>query len=229
MCLNSRQVSLSFHKWGKRRSERLGDVPMVTREACCAPETEHRSIGSFGMQSVLGTLQESTASLPMDALFPALPTLPHPHQEAQNFRKKLKCKKYATSYNWFCFCFLNTFFFLFFFCACTPTLFSSSIQNTQDSVVGWLVSSGVFSPLIKCCWLFCTCYFMSFPPLVYSYLYHMERIKQFWFFPMILRNAIFITGYSQRRRKENLRMFPSAVFLSRHCVCPSPPLFCSVC
>lgn len=119
MCLNSRQVSLSFHKCGKRRSERLGDVPMVTREACCAPETEHRSIGSFGMQSVLGTLQESTASLPMDALFPALPTLPHPHLEAQNFRKKLKCKKYATSYSWFCFCFLNTFFFFSFLCLYT--------------------------------------------------------------------------------------------------------------
>lgn len=103
---------------------------------------------------------------------PAFPAWPHPHLEAQCCRLKLKHKKTnATSCSWFWFCFFNhnsfcfsLFFFLFFWVGGGGTLFASSIQNTQDSVVGWLVSSGVFSPLIKCCWLFCTCYFMSFPP-----------------------------------------------------------------
>jgi len=113
--------------------------------------------------------------------------------------------------------------------ACAHFVFQLYLKYPE--LCSWLISvfCGLFSfhkMLLAVLYLLL---YIILPPFIYSYLYHMERIKQFWFFPMILRDAIFITGYLQRRRKENLRVFPSAVFLSRHGVCPSPPLFSSVC
>lgn len=163
-----------------------------------------------------------------DAPLPALPTLLHPHLEAQYSRKKLKRKKYATFYIIAC---LGFFFKCrpFFVCACAHFVFQ--LYPKYPRLCSRLISVfwGLFSfDKMLLAVLYLLLYIL--PPLIYSYLYRMERIKQFWFFfPMIPRNAIFITGYSQRRRKENLRVFPSAVFLSRHGGCPSPPLFCSVC
>lgn len=90
--LRSGQVSLPFHKWGKQRSEGLGDVLIDTREACRAPETEYRSIGSFSMQTVLGAMQGEHCQPPDGCPVPALPAWPHPHLEAQCCRRKLKLK-----------------------------------------------------------------------------------------------------------------------------------------
>lgn len=124
----------------------------------------------------------------------------------------------------------KAFFFFSCVCVCVSAHFVFQLYPKYPGLCSQLISVfwGLFSfDKMLLAVLYLLLYIL--PPLIYSYLYHMERIKQFWFFPMILRNAIFITGYSQRRRKENLRVFPSAVFLSRHGVCPSPPLFCSVC
>lgn len=134
-------------------------------------QRQNRSVCSFPAPSACRAhLGSALPHRPPHALCPALPTLPHPHLEVQSSRKKLKCgekkKSYLFYHSWFGVLFqtqpFHMFFSSLFSCACVPTLFSSSIQNTQDCVVGWLVSSGVFSPLIKCCWLFCTCYFISF-------------------------------------------------------------------
>lgn len=122
------------------------------------------------------------------------------------------------------------FFISFSLCVCLCAHFVFQLYPKHPGLCSWLISVfwGLFSfDKMLLAVLYLLLYIL--PPLIYSYLYHTKRIKQFWFFPMILRNAIFITGYSQRRRKENLRVFPSAVFLSRNGVCPSPPLFCSGC
>lgn len=123
---------------------------------------------------------------PPDALFPALPTLPHPHLEVQYSRKKLKCEnKNATSSIiaglgfFFKHCpFIFSFFLLLVFCVCAHFVFQlyPKYPGLCSRLIG--VFWGLFSfDKMLLALLYLLLYI--FPPLIYSYLYHMERIKQF--------------------------------------------------